>query len=67
MSDDDAYDVKLTSYQRRVLAVAAMVGDRTVKRFLAGQRVQVMVRERIQRAARDLGLPLPLELWDERR
>jgi hypothetical protein len=44
---------------RRRLAVVAEVHDQTLVRFLRGDTVRALSRQRIERAAAALGLPLP--------
>lgn len=49
----------LTPQQRREITARAICDDRTVKHAYAGQPVKPSSRERIRRAAIDLGLPVP--------
>lgn len=49
----------LTPQQRRELMAAAICDDRTVLRAYRGKRVKTSTIDRLTRAARDLGLPLP--------
>jgi hypothetical protein len=49
----------LTPQQRREITARAICDDRTVKHAYAGMSVKPASRERIRRAAIDLGLPLP--------
>jgi hypothetical protein len=49
----------LTPQQRRELMAAAICDDRTVLRAYSGKKVKNSTIDRLTRAARDLGLPLP--------
>jgi hypothetical protein len=46
---------KLPAHRERAVAVEAAVDPRTVRRFIAGEDVRPMVRERIERALVRLG------------
>ena len=49
----------LTPQQRREITAHAICDDRTVKHTYEGKPVKPASRERIRRAAAELGLPLP--------
>lgn len=49
----------LTPHQIRKLSVVGLLGPETVRRCYAGEAVRPLTRMRIERAARELGLPLP--------
>jgi DNA-binding LacI/PurR family transcriptional regulator len=49
----------LNSHQVLMIAVLAQVSEPTVRRFYGGRRCETSTRLRIERAASELGLPLP--------
>lgn len=50
---------KLSGSNKRALAVEAQVDPRTVSKVYAGLTVQPLFRQRIEAAAKTLGLPAP--------
>jgi len=56
----------ITPPDRVRIAAQATVDPRTVMRIYAGERATPNVRDRVERAARDLGLPPPPAMRQER-
>jgi hypothetical protein len=51
--------MKLTAHEVRRVSVTALVDPKSVRRCYAGGPVRTLTRLRIERAARELGFPVP--------